>query len=114
MEELESPPFKNMLIMFGGLQGLEAALESDESLAVDEPQLLFDHYINVLPNQGSRTIRTEEAILISLAAFHGKLKCQNAPKPFDDVSKIATSSEGSKSITVQKNKTAENDLSRFD
>ncbi|KAJ8870691.1 hypothetical protein PR048_029715 [Dryococelus australis] len=63
---------KHILIVFGGVQGLEAALESDEKLTVDDPALLFDHYLNTCPGQGSRTIRTEEAILISLAVLRPK------------------------------------------
>ncbi|XP_017066502.1 putative methyltransferase C9orf114 homolog [Drosophila eugracilis] len=66
--------FKHMLIVFGGLQGLESALANDEKLTVDDPELLFDHYVNVLPRQGSRTIRTEEALLIALAALQEKLQ----------------------------------------
>ncbi|KAI8036304.1 putative methyltransferase C9orf114 [Drosophila gunungcola] len=66
--------FKHMLIVFGGLQGLESALSNDEKLTVDDPELLFDHYVNVLPRQGSRTIRTEEAVLIALAALQEKLR----------------------------------------
>lgn len=65
--------YKHLLIVFGGLQGIEAAVESDEALDVTDASLLFDHYLNTLPNQGSRTIRTEEAILISLAALRLKL-----------------------------------------
>lgn len=55
--------------MFGGLKGLEASLESDEKLQISDPTLLFDQYINTCPGQGSRTIRTEEAILITMAAI---------------------------------------------
>ncbi|KAH8416201.1 hypothetical protein KR222_010981, partial [Zaprionus bogoriensis] len=66
--------FQHMLIVFGGLQGLEEALANDEKLTVDEPEMLFDHYVNVLPKQGSRTIRTEEALLIALAALQEKLQ----------------------------------------
>ena len=58
-----------MLIVFGGLQGLEASLESDESLNIIDPSLLFHYYINTCPGQGSRTIRTEEALLITMAAL---------------------------------------------
>lgn len=65
--------YKHSLIVFGGLQGLEAAVESDDKLDVDDPSLLFDHYLNTIPNQGSRTVRTEEAVLISLAALRDKL-----------------------------------------
>ncbi|KAL0272611.1 UNVERIFIED_CONTAM: hypothetical protein PYX00_005515 [Menopon gallinae] len=63
--------FKHAIIVFGGLQGLESALESD-SLEVDDVSLLFDHYLNTCPQQGSRTIRTEEAILITLAELRKK------------------------------------------
>ena len=45
--------------MFGGVNGLESSLEFDEALGVDEPSLLFKHYLNTCPGQGSRTIRTE-------------------------------------------------------
>ena len=48
-----------MLLVFGGLKGLESSLESDETLQESEVELLFDHYINTCPKQGSRTIRTE-------------------------------------------------------
>ncbi|KAG8408649.1 hypothetical protein J3458_019672 [Metarhizium acridum] len=32
---------------------------------------LFDQWVNVLPGQGSRTIRTEEALFIALTALRG-------------------------------------------
>lgn len=73
VDEFECPPYQHLLVLFGGLQGLEAALENDDALNLDDPSLLFDHYLNTLPAQGSRTIRTEEAILVSLAALRPKL-----------------------------------------
>lgn len=73
----KSLKFDHSLLVFGGLQGLEAALSNDEKLQVDDPELLFDHYLNVLPKQGSRTIRTEEAILIAMAAIQEKLQPKN-------------------------------------
>lgn len=63
------PSFRHALVVFGGLQGLEAGVEADPNLEVAEPSVLFDLYVNTCPSQGSRTIRTEEAILISLAAL---------------------------------------------
>lgn len=69
----EIPKFKHLLIVFGGVKGLEAALKADSNLDIDDPQPLFDLYFNTCPNQGSRTIRTEEAILISLAALRPKI-----------------------------------------
>ncbi|XP_051041031.1 putative methyltransferase C9orf114 homolog isoform X2 [Phodopus roborovskii] len=63
------PSFRHALVLFGGLQGLEAGVDADPNLEVSEPSVLFDFYVNTCPSQGSRTIRTEEAILISLAAL---------------------------------------------
>ncbi|KAG5927363.1 hypothetical protein E4U42_002306 [Claviceps africana] len=69
-------PFKHLLIVFGGPRGLEFASMNDDELAKMDVQGaktkdLFDHWINVLPNQGSRTIRTEEAVFIALTALRG-------------------------------------------
>jgi methyltransferase len=63
-----SSNYKHALIIFGGLAGIEALLEEDESsnMTIDK---MFDHYINTCVDQGARTIRTEEAILISLAVL---------------------------------------------
>ena len=65
--------FQNLLIVFGGVGGLEAALEADEDIDVTDPKELFDHYVNVCPNQGSRTIRTEEALLIAMSRLQTKI-----------------------------------------
>lgn len=46
--------FNHALIVFGGVQGLEAALENDSQLDADDPSLLFDQYVNVVPSQGKR------------------------------------------------------------
>lgn len=56
-----------MLLAFGGLSGLEACLAADQATAGREPLDVFNMYLNTCPDQGSRTIRTEEAVLISLA-----------------------------------------------
>lgn len=50
---------RHLLIVFGGLSGLEVCLEADESLQLSDPRLLFHHYLNTCPGQGSNTIRTE-------------------------------------------------------
>lgn len=52
--------YSHLLVVFGGLRGIEAAHESDESLShVEDTKNLFDFYVNTCPNQGSNTIRTE-------------------------------------------------------
>ena len=60
---------RHLLVVFGGLKGLEASLESDEKLTENDPSLVFDHYINTCRGQGSGTIRTEEAILVTMSAL---------------------------------------------
>lgn len=74
------PEFNNLLIVFGGVHGLERSVHGDVKLAEigisdrsddggSNVGDLFDFYLNTCPQQGSRTIRTEEAILLSLAAL---------------------------------------------
>uniref|UniRef100_A0A2N9HAC4 Uncharacterized protein n=1 Tax=Fagus sylvatica TaxID=28930 RepID=A0A2N9HAC4_FAGSY len=68
--ELTIPAFRHLLIAFGGLAGLEECIEEDNNLKGKNVREVFDSYLNTCPHQGSRTIRTEEAILISLQYFH--------------------------------------------
>lgn len=108
--------YNHALIVFGGLNGIEGALESDEQLQVDDASLLFNHYINVLPNQGSRTIRTEEAIIVALSGLRIKLKANNEPMVFKDTG-IATSSvfpSEKMAAPEQTTKKISLDLSKFD
>ncbi|XP_059056665.1 putative methyltransferase C9orf114 [Achroia grisella] len=107
--------YNHALVVFGGLHGIEAALESDEQLQVDEAHLLFNHYINVLPNQGSRTIRTEEAVLVALSGLRTKLKANNKPMVFNETG-IASSSTFPLSKSDNTNNCVDIgiDLSKFD
>ncbi|KAF6729139.1 Kynurenine--oxoglutarate transaminase 1 [Oryzias melastigma] len=73
VEQTTLSPFKHLLVVFGGLHGLEASVDADQNLDVTDPSLLFDLYLNTCPGQGSRTIRTEEAILISMATLQPKI-----------------------------------------
>eukprot|EP00930_Biecheleria_cincta_P100544 TRINITY_DN9215_c7_g1_i1.p1 TRINITY_DN9215_c7_g1~~TRINITY_DN9215_c7_g1_i1.p1 ORF type:complete len:359 (+),score=56.12 TRINITY_DN9215_c7_g1_i1:45-1121(+) len=65
------PRFKHLLLAFGGLGGFEEVLADKMSgySKAPEPSSLFDRYINICPRQTSRTIRTEEALLIALASL---------------------------------------------
>ncbi|XP_074595346.1 28S rRNA (uridine-N(3))-methyltransferase [Brevipalpus obovatus] len=66
--------YEHALIVFGGLKGIEAAIDADETyLNIQDSSKIFNYYINTCPNQGSNTIRTEEAILITLSALRSKL-----------------------------------------
>ncbi|XP_012222820.1 putative methyltransferase C9orf114 homolog [Linepithema humile] len=71
--EAKSLEYHHCLIVFGGLAGLEAAVDVDPNLDVDDPSLVFHKYVNTCPQQGTRTIRTEEAILLTLAELRTKL-----------------------------------------
>uniref|UniRef100_A0ACB8EZT8 Methyltransferase C9orf114 n=1 Tax=Sphaerodactylus townsendi TaxID=933632 RepID=A0ACB8EZT8_9SAUR len=73
VDQAPLPPFSHALIVFGGLQGLEAGVDADPNLEVSDPSTVFDLYLNTCPGQGSRTIRTEEAILISLSALRPRI-----------------------------------------
>ncbi|KAK7280170.1 hypothetical protein RJT34_25232 [Clitoria ternatea] len=66
---LEIPSFRHLLIAFGGLAGLEESIEEDDNLKGKNAHDVFNLYLNTCPHQGSRTIRTEEAIFISLQYF---------------------------------------------
>lgn len=76
-ESLQLPAFKHLLIAFGGPQGLEECVRQDPALQVmhqiPQPEQLFSLYCNTCPKQGSRTIRTEEAVLISLTFFQSAI-----------------------------------------
>ncbi|KAH7037160.1 putative RNA methyltransferase [Microdochium trichocladiopsis] len=64
--------FQHLLIVFGGPRGIEYAAENDPTLngmgiVRARTQELFDHWINFLPGQGTRTVQTEEALWAGLA-----------------------------------------------
>lgn len=66
--------FDHILVVFGGVRGLEHSAACDKELKnCDDVSSIFDYYVNTCPHQGSTTIRTEEAILISLSAMRSKL-----------------------------------------
>ncbi len=62
-------PFLRLLVVFGGVHGIEASVECDESLQLSGERAyeMFNMWVNVCPGQGSRTIRTEEAVFIAMS-----------------------------------------------
>lgn len=70
------PQFRHALIVFGGVAGIEECVDADETVPVsgEDSRTLFDMWVNTCPEQGSRTIRSEEALLISLAALRPHVK----------------------------------------
>lgn len=77
-DEKAIPPlpknWNHFLIVFGGVAGLEVALKADQDLTskgVTEARDVFDYWVNLVPQQGSRTIRTEEAVWLGLMGLRG-------------------------------------------
>ncbi|KAK3617888.1 hypothetical protein LTR56_024987 [Elasticomyces elasticus] len=72
MDGYIEPTWKHLLVVFGGVAGLEAAFSADAELqraGVPAVKALFDTWVNLVPSQGSRTIRTEEAVWIGLTTL---------------------------------------------
>ncbi|KAL4892948.1 DUF171-domain-containing protein [Aspergillus ambiguus] len=70
------PDYQHLLVVFGGVAGIEAAIRNDPQLRdmdirPTDAGKLFDYWINLLPGQGSRTIRTEEAVWLGLTSLRG-------------------------------------------
>lgn len=66
--------FQHLILVFGGVSGLEVAAMADKDLVekgVTGKNVgdIFDAWVNLVPNQGSRTIRCEEAVWLGLMAF---------------------------------------------
>jgi predicted SPOUT superfamily RNA methylase MTH1 len=61
--------------VFGGVAGIEECVNADETIPAsgEDSHSLFDMWVNTCPEQGSRTIRSEEAVLISLGALRRHL-----------------------------------------
>ncbi len=57
-----------MLIVFGGITGIEESVDTDKSTALpgEYSRKLFDIWVNICPYQGSRTIQSEEVVFITL------------------------------------------------
>ena len=72
--------FKHGMVFFGGLEGIEGLVELDETsdLRPQDVEKMFDLYLNTCPEQGVRTIRTEEAILLSMAAILPRMRAIGA------------------------------------
>ncbi len=77
--------FKHALVFFGGLEGIEGIVESDESSKISKSEAIrsmFDQYVNCVPERGTRTLRTEESILVSLSNLYPKFRVHGASRTF--------------------------------
>ena len=72
------PRYRHLLVAFGGLNGLEECCTSDEAIRTQRVEDLFHLYLNTCAAQGSRTIRTEEAILITMSLLRSHVLANDA------------------------------------
>lgn len=82
--------FKHGLVFFGGLTGIEGLvedLEGNENLKASETRSLFHEYVNASPEIGSRSLRTEEALLMSMGALLPKLRAAGQKAPIGNTKK---------------------------
>mmetsp|Transcript_21100 Transcript_21100/g.31267 ORF Transcript_21100/g.31267 Transcript_21100/m.31267 type:complete len:433 (+) Transcript_21100:52-1350(+) len=67
--DVDEERFNHLIIVFGGVAGIEESVDADESMPLsgEDSKKMFDVWVNIAPYQGSRTIRTEEAVFITLS-----------------------------------------------
>jgi len=77
--------FKNLLVCFGGPEGLSASVEDCKELKISSTRTptLFDAYLNAIPHGGSRSIRTEESIWIALSSLRPHINRGNSKPKLD-------------------------------
>ncbi|KAI9325032.1 putative RNA methyltransferase-domain-containing protein [Zopfochytrium polystomum] len=61
--------FEHALVVLGGMKGIEYTVECDESLPAGDCVDVFDHYVKPSIHLGSRVVRPEENLLISLTSL---------------------------------------------
>jgi predicted SPOUT superfamily RNA methylase MTH1 len=89
-------PFKNLLIVFGKASnetnddGLSNALSNDKRIPYGtDIRDVFDQYIDVCPHRGSKILRTQEAITITLSTLRKRLD-RNTPPVTPSTSKFSS------------------------
>ncbi|VDM58428.1 unnamed protein product [Angiostrongylus costaricensis] len=63
-----------ILLVFGGVSGVDAALEAEETLRESCAEEAFDCLINSLPYKGTNSERVEENVFVTLAEFTMRLQ----------------------------------------
>ena len=66
-------PYSHALVVLGGTKGLEYSADCDEEIKETSCQELFDFYVRPVESLGSRIMRSEENVLVSLTALKGLL-----------------------------------------
>ncbi|GKY98406.1 hypothetical protein MPSEU_000798100 [Mayamaea pseudoterrestris] len=79
------PSYEHAIIVFGGVAGIEECVDADESIMLpgSKSHTMFDQWVNICPYQGSRTIRTEEAVMITLSKLGPMLSSRASSDAFE-------------------------------
>ncbi|KIH51199.1 hypothetical protein ANCDUO_18717 [Ancylostoma duodenale] len=64
----------HVLLVFGGVAGVDAALEAEEALAETRAEEALDLLINSLPFKGTNSERVEENVFVTLAEVTMRLQ----------------------------------------
>jgi hypothetical protein len=104
--------YRHSLIVFGGIAGIEECVDADESLKISgsASHTMFDKWINVCPFQGSRTIRSEEAILITLAKLSPLLARTACSSKEGETEQVVSISDDLQNKKIQMETKGEQDL----
>lgn len=109
------PAYQHAIIVFGGVAGIEECVDADESIMVpgSKSHTMFDQWVNICPLQGSRTIRTEEAVMIALAKLGPVLSSSpETASPKEHVSNtLAVNVSGVQTMTKPKLELDDDDIS---
>ncbi|KAL0489365.1 methyltransferase [Acrasis kona] len=89
-DDYELPYFKHLMIVFGLEEdGVANTIQNDNSFPFGtDVRDIFDQYINTCPHGGSRLIRTEENIMITLSSLRKRLD-NNLPPVTPNQSKFS-------------------------
>ncbi|BFZ64662.1 hypothetical protein YB2330_005813 [Saitoella coloradoensis] len=68
--------FEHLLLVFGGMGGVEAAVDADPELGLsgDDCGELFDLWVDPVPGMGVRGVRVEEVLGVGLAGLSGVVR----------------------------------------
>ncbi|KAK8797194.1 hypothetical protein WA158_004404 [Blastocystis sp. Blastoise] len=67
--EFQLPSYQHLMIVFGGAEGIEEAIEADEHIKTHDPASLFTYFLNPIYSRGCRNVRTEEMISMTLSTL---------------------------------------------
>lgn len=78
-EGFSLPPFRHLLVVFGGTAGLQECITGDEGLRAANASELFMRNVRVASGDGAGGLRTEEEIQIALSVLRPHVLANRTP-----------------------------------